>query len=165
LFDVPQGSSGGGGGDSGDAGGGSNILSLVSGLLGSSSGVSMNTIKYIFLSFFLPDSLILSMVFKNPIRISVFGPKRDEVIGVWRKLHNEALHNLYSSPSLIRMIKSRRIRWEGYIARMGRNGGRVLVGKIEGNRPLGRPRRRWVNNIKMHLTEIGWGGMDCTHLT
>jgi hypothetical protein len=75
------------------------------------------------------------------------GPKRDEV----RKLHNEELHNLYSSPSIIRMIKSRRIRWAGHVARMGN----ILAGKSEGKRPLGRPRRRWVDNIKIVLGEIG----------
>jgi hypothetical protein len=79
-----------------------------------------------------------------------------------RKLHNEELHNLYSSPSIIRIIKSRRMRWVGYVTRMEakRSAYRMLVGKQEGKRPLGRPRRRWVNNIKMDLMEIGWGGMD-----
>jgi hypothetical protein len=75
----------------------------------------------------------------------------NEVTGGWRKLHNEKLHNLYSSPSIIRMMKSRRMRWAGHVARMGakRNAYRILVGKPEGKRPLGRSRRRWVNNIKM----------------
>jgi hypothetical protein len=84
------------------------------------------------------------------------------VIGGWRKLHNEELHNLYSSPSIIRMIKSMRMKWVGHVARMGekRNAYRILVGNPEGRRPLGRPRRRWVNNIKMDLREIGWDGMD-----
>jgi hypothetical protein len=92
----------------------------------------------------------------------IFGPKRDEVTGGWRKLHNEELHNLYSSPSIIRMIKSRRMRWAGYVARMGekRNAYRILVGNPEGKRPLGRPRRRWVDNIKMDLREIAWDGGD-----
>jgi hypothetical protein len=73
----------------------------------------------------------------------IFGPKRDAVTGGWRKLHNEELHNLYSSPSKIRIIKSRRMRWAGHVARMGekRNVYRLLVGKPEGKRPLGRPRR------------------------
>jgi hypothetical protein len=86
----------------------------------------------------------------------IFGPKRDEETGGWRKLHNEALRNLYSSPSIIRMIKSRRMRWAGHVARMGekRNAYRILVGKTERKRPLGRPRRRWVDNIKMDLREI-----------
>jgi hypothetical protein len=89
----------------------------------------------------------------------IFGPKRDEVTGEWRKLHNE---DLYSSPSIIRIIKSRRMRWAGHVARMGgkRNAYRLLLGKSEGKRPLGRPRRRWVDNIKMDLLEIGWGGVD-----
>jgi hypothetical protein len=91
-----------------------------------------------------------------------FGPKRDEVTGGWRKLHNEELHNLYSPPSIIRKTKSRRMRWAGHVARMGvtRNTYRILVGTPEGSRPLGRPRRRWVDNIKMDLKEIGWDGMD-----
>jgi hypothetical protein len=75
--------------------------------------------------------------------------------GEWRKLHNDELHNLYSSPNKIRTIKSRRMRWAGHVARMGekRNAYRILVGKPEGRRPLGRPRRRWVDNIKMDLKE------------
>jgi hypothetical protein len=79
------------------------------------------------------------------------------VTGGWRKLHNEELHNLYSSPSIIRMIKSRRMIWAGHVARMGekRNPYRILVGKPEGKRPLERPRCRWVNNVEMSLREIG----------
>jgi hypothetical protein len=86
----------------------------------------------------------------------IFGPKRDEVIGGWRKLHNEELHKLYCSPSIIRMIKSRRAGWAGNVARMGanRNAYRVLVEKPEGKRPLGRPRRRWEDNVKIDLGEI-----------
>jgi hypothetical protein len=78
------------------------------------------------------------------------------VTGGWRKLHNEELHNLYSSPSIIRIIKSRRMRRVGHVARMGENKKvyRLLVGKPEGKRPLGRPRRRWINNIKVDLLEI-----------
>jgi hypothetical protein len=74
----------------------------------------------------------------------IFGPKRDEVTGEWRKLHNKELHDLYSLPSIIRIIKSRRMRWVGHVARMGkkRNSYRLLVEKLEGKRPLGRPRRR-----------------------
>jgi hypothetical protein len=84
------------------------------------------------------------------------------VTGGWRKLHNEELHNLYSSPSTIRMIKSRRMRWATHVARMREttNSYRILVGKPEGKRPLGRPRRRWEDNIRMGLREIGWDGMD-----
>jgi hypothetical protein len=77
--------------------------------------------------------------------------------GDWRKLHNEELHNLYSSPNIIRMIKSRRMRWAGHVTRMGekRSANRILVGK-----PQGRPRRRWVDNIKIDLRDIGWDGTD-----
>jgi hypothetical protein len=84
------------------------------------------------------------------------GDYREGVTGGWRKLHNEELHNLYSSPSIIRIIKSRRMRWAGHVTRMGekRNVYRLLVGKPEGKRPLGRPRRRWIDNIKMVLLEI-----------
>jgi transcription termination factor 2 len=80
----------------------------------------------------------------------------------WRKLRNEELHNLYSSPNIITMLKSRRMRWGGHVARMGdtRFEHTILVGKPEGNRPLGRPRRKWVDNIKMDLREIEWDGMD-----
>jgi hypothetical protein len=92
----------------------------------------------------------------------IFGPKRDGVTGGWRKLHNEELHNLYSSPSIIRIIMSRRMRWAGHVARMGekRNVYRLLVGKPEGRRPLGRPRRKWIDNIKMDVLEIGLSVVD-----
>jgi hypothetical protein len=101
-------------------------------------------------------------VFVNRVLRRIFGPKRDEVTGEWRKLHNEELHNLYSSSNLIRMVKSRRMRWAGHVARMGetRNAYRILMGKPERKRPLRRPRRRWVHNIQIDLTEIGWGSMD-----
>jgi hypothetical protein len=100
-------------------------------------------------------------VFENRM-LRIFGPKRDGVTGGWRKLHNEELHNLYSLPSIIRIIKSRRMRWAGHVARMGekRNVIRLLVGKPEGNRPLGRPRRRWIDNIKRDLLEIGVNVVD-----
>jgi hypothetical protein len=90
------------------------------------------------------------------------GPKRDEVTREWRKLHNEELRDLYSSPSIIRIIKSRRIRLAGHAARMkeNRNAYMLLVGKPDGKRPLGRPRRRWVDNIWMDLGEVGWGDVD-----
>jgi hypothetical protein len=94
--------------------------------------------------------------------LRIFGSKRDEVMGDRRKLHNEELRNLYSSPSIIRMINSKRMRWAGHVARMGekRNAYRILVGKPEGKRPLGRRRHRWMDNIKMDLREIGWDVMD-----
>jgi hypothetical protein len=95
-----------------------------------------------------------------------FGPKRDEVTGEWRKLHNEELHNLYSSPDIIRQIKSKRMRWAGNVARMGkeRKVYNVLMEKFEGKRPLGRPRRRWEDGIRMDLREIGLGGVDWIRL-
>jgi hypothetical protein len=101
-------------------------------------------------------------LFENKVLRRIFGPKRDEVTGGWRKLHNEELHDLYSSANIIRIIKSRRMRWAGHVPRMGerRNAYRLLVGKPEGKRPLGRPKRRWVDNIKMDILEIGWGGVD-----
>jgi hypothetical protein len=94
-----------------------------------------------------------------------FGPKRDEVTGMWRKLHNEELHDLYSSPTIVRVIKSRRMKWAGHVARMGVGRGvyRVLVGKPEGKRPPRRTRRRWEDNIKMDLQEVGcgeWTGLN-----
>jgi hypothetical protein len=100
-------------------------------------------------------------VFENRV-LRIFGPKRDGVMGGRRKPHNEELHNLYSSPSIIRMIKSRRMRWVGHVARMGekRNVYTLLVGKPEGKRPLGRPRCRWIDNIKMDLIEIGVSVVD-----
>jgi hypothetical protein len=103
-------------------------------------------------------------VFESRVLRRIFGPKRDEVIEGWRKLHNEELHNLYCSPSIIRIIKSRRMTWAVNVARVGENMNayRILVGKPEGKGPLGRPRRRWEDNIGMDLREIGWGGMDGT---
>jgi hypothetical protein len=101
-------------------------------------------------------------VFENRMLRRIFGPKRDEVTGEWRKLHNKELRDLYSSPSIIRIIKSRRMRWVGRVARMGekRNAYRLLVEKPEGKRPLGRPKRKWVDNIRMDLGEVGWGAVD-----
>jgi hypothetical protein len=101
-------------------------------------------------------------VFENRVLRRILGVKRDEVIGGWRKLYNEELHNLYSSPSKIRIIKSRMMRWAGHVAQMGekRNAYKILVGKPEGKRPPGRTRRRWEDNIRMYLRERGWGGMD-----
>jgi hypothetical protein len=101
-------------------------------------------------------------VFENRVLRRIFGPKRDEVTGEWRKLYNEELRDLYSSPSIIRIIKSRKMKWACHVARMGekRNAYRLLLGKPEGKRPLGRPRRRWVVNIRMYLGEVGWGDVD-----
>ena len=101
-------------------------------------------------------------VFENMVLRRIFGPRRDEVMGEWRKLHNEELNDLYCSPNIVRVIKWRRMRWAGHVARMGEERGvyRVLVGKPEGRRPLGRPRRRWVDNIRMDLQEVGCGYMD-----
>ncbi|KAJ4425846.1 hypothetical protein ANN_27472 [Periplaneta americana] len=105
-------------------------------------------------------------VFENKVLRKIFGAKRDEVTGEWRKLHNTELHTLYSSPDIIRNLKSRRLRWAGHVARMGesRNAYRVLVGRPEGKRPLGRPRRRWEDNIKMDLREVGYDDRDWLNL-
>ena len=105
-------------------------------------------------------------VFENMVLRRVFGPKRDEVTGEWRKLHNEKLNDLYSSPNIVRVIQSRRMRWEGHLARMGEMRGvyRVLEGKPEGKRPLGRPRSRWEYDIKMDLQEVGCGAVDWIEL-
>jgi hypothetical protein len=93
-------------------------------------------------------------------------PRKDEVTGKWRKLHNDELNGLYSSPYIVRMIKSRKMSWVGHVARMGERRGvyRVLVGKPKGKRPLGRRRRRWVDSIKIYLQEVGCGGMDWIEL-
>jgi hypothetical protein len=100
--------------------------------------------------------------FRNRVLRRIFGSKRDKVTGEWRKLHNEELHDLYSSPSIIRIIKGRRMRLVGHVARMGekRNASSLFVGKPEGRMPLGRPRRRWLDNIGMDLVEVGWGDVD-----
>jgi hypothetical protein len=100
-------------------------------------------------------------VFENRELRRIFGPKREED-GSWRKLHNDELHSLYSSPNILRVIKSRRMRWAGHVARMGEGRGayRVLVGRPEGKRPLGRPRRRWEDNIEMDLRETGIDGAN-----
>jgi hypothetical protein len=104
-------------------------------------------------------------VFENRVLRRIFGPKRDELTGEWRKLHTEKLHDLYSSTDITRQIKSRRVRWAGHVARMGeeRKLYKVLVGKSEGKRPPGRPRRRWEDGIRMNLRETGlgvWIGFD-----
>ena len=92
----------------------------------------------------------------------IFGHRRDEVTGKWRRLHNEELNDLYCSPKSVRVIKWRRMRWAGHVARMGEERGvyRVLVGKPNGKRPLGRPRRRWMDNIRMDLQAVGCGCME-----
>jgi hypothetical protein len=92
----------------------------------------------------------------------IFGPRRDKVTGGWRRSHNEELNDLYSSPKILRVITSRRMRWVGHVAHMVEERGvyRVLVGKPEGRRPLGRPRRRWLDNIRIDLQDVGCGYMD-----
>ena len=101
------------------------------------------------------------MVFENMVLRRILGSRRDEVTGDWRRLHNEELNDLYCSPNIVRVIQWRRMRWAGRVARMGEERGvyRVLVGKPEGKRPLGRPRRRWVD-IRMDLQELGCGYVD-----
>ena len=91
----------------------------------------------------------------------IFGPKRDEITGEWRKLHIKELSDLNSSPNIVRLTKPR-MRWAGYVARMKERRGvyRILVGKPEGKSPLGRPRLRWKDKIKMDRQEVGCGGMD-----
>ena len=101
-------------------------------------------------------------VLEKKVLKRIFGPRRDEVTGDWRRLHNEELNDLYCSPNIVRVIKSRRMRWAGHVVRMGEERGvhRVLLGKPEGRRPLGRPRRRWVDNIRIDIQEVGCGYMD-----
>ena len=101
-------------------------------------------------------------MFENRVLRRIFGPRRDEVTGEWRRLHNEELNDLYCSPNNVRVIKWRRMRWAGHVARMSEERGayRVLVGKPEERRPVGRPRRRWVDNIVMDLQEVGCGYVD-----
>jgi hypothetical protein len=104
-------------------------------------------------------------VFENRVLRRIFGPKRKEN-GSWIKLHNDVLHSLYSSPNIVRVIRSRRLWWAGQVARMGEGRGvyRVLVGRPEGKRPLGRPRRRWEDNIKLDLRDIGIDGANWIRL-
>jgi hypothetical protein len=105
-------------------------------------------------------------VFENRVLRRIFGPKRDEVTGEWRKLHSVELHNLYSSPDIIRQVKSRRMRWAGHVAHVGeeRKVYKVLVGKPKGRRPLGRPSHRWEDGVRMDLREIGLGCVDWIRL-
>jgi hypothetical protein len=105
-------------------------------------------------------------VFENRVLRRILGPKRDEVTGGWRKLHNEELHGLYSSPSSVRAIKARKMRWEGHKVRMGevRDAYNIFVGRPEGRIPLGRPRRRWEDGIRMDLGAVGFGDVDWMHL-
>jgi hypothetical protein len=104
-------------------------------------------------------------VFEDRVLRKIFGPKRDEVTGGSRKLHDEELHGLYSSPNIVRVIKARRMRWAGHVARMWevRGAYNILVRRPEGRKPLGRPRRRWKDNIKMDLGETGFGDVDLIH--
>ena len=101
-------------------------------------------------------------VFENMVLRRIFGPRKDEVMGEWRRLHNEELNDLYSSPNIVRVIKSRRMGWAGHVARMGEKRGLywVLVGKPEGRRTLVRPKRTWVDNIRTYLQEVGCRYMD-----
>jgi hypothetical protein len=101
-------------------------------------------------------------VFESRVLRRIFGHKRDEIEWKWRKLYNEELNDLYCSPNIVCVIKSRRMRWVGHVARVGERRGayRVLVEKPEGKRPSGRTRQRWEDNIKMDIQEVGCGGMD-----
>jgi hypothetical protein len=101
-------------------------------------------------------------VFENMVLRRIFGPRRDEVTGEWRRLHNLELNDLYSSPNIVRVIKLRRMRWAGHVARMGEERGlyRVFVGKPVGKSPLGRPGCRWMGYIRMDLQEVGCGYLD-----
>jgi hypothetical protein len=136
-----------------------------------SKNIEIRICKTIILPFFLYRCETLSLtlreehrlrVFENRVLRRIFGPKKDEVTEDWRKLHNEMFRDLYFSPNIIRMIKSRRMRWTGHVTRMEekRNAYWLLVGKPEGKRPLGRPRCRWVYDISMDLREVGWGDVD-----
>jgi hypothetical protein len=134
-----------------------------------SKNLKIRIYKTVILSVILYGCETWSLTLKEEHRLGVcenrvlriFGSKRDEVTGKWRKQHNEEFHDLYSSPSIIRIIKAR-IRWAGHVAPLGgeRNAYRLLVGKPEGRRPLGTTRRRWLDNIRIDLVEVGWGDVD-----
>jgi hypothetical protein len=102
-------------------------------------------------------------VFENRVLRRIFGPRSNEVTGEWKKLHNEELNDLYSSPNIVRVIKTRRMRWAGHVSRMGEGRGvyRILVGNPKGRRPMGRPRCRWEDNIWIDLREVGCGMWVC----
>ena len=138
---------------------------LYAGLTGLTVGGGPERVS--FHSMWVPTHLfVLKKISALHFSTIIFGPRRDEVTGEWRRLHNEELNDLYCSPNIVRVIKWRRMRWAGHVARMGEERGvyRVLVGKPEGKRPLGRPRRRWVDNIRTDLQEVGCGYMDCIGL-
>jgi hypothetical protein len=101
-------------------------------------------------------------MFENRVLRRIYVPKRDEVTGGWRKLHNNKLHDLYHLPSIIRIVSYGRMRWVGHVAEMGekRPAYRLLAGKLEGKRQLGRPRSMWVDNIQLDMAKIGWSGVD-----
>ena len=105
-------------------------------------------------------------MFENMVLRRIFGPRREEVTGEWRRLHNEELNGWYCSPNTVRVLKSRRMRWAGHVARMDEDRGvyRLLVWKPERRRPLGKPRLRYVDNIRMDLQEVGCGYTDCIGL-
>jgi hypothetical protein len=120
-------------------------------------------LRFVMETTYFGQTLSLTLrVYENRVLRRIFGPKRDEVTGEWRKLHSYELRNLYSSPNIIRHIKSRRVRWAGRVTRMGeeRKVYKVVAGKLEGKRPLGRPRRRWEDGIRIDLREIVWIGFD-----
>jgi len=117
------------------------------------------------LSLILGEERTLSICENRMLR-RIFGSRSDEVTGEWRKLHNEEFNDLYCSPNIVRVIKSRRMKWAGHVACLEERGGvyRLLVGKPEGKKPLGRPRRRWEDNIKMNLQKVGCKDMDWIEL-
>jgi hypothetical protein len=141
-------------------------MTLIGSLFASFQRIKIRIYKTIILPVVLYGCETWSLTVREEHKLRVlrriFGAKRDGVTGGWRKLLNEELHNLYSLPSIIRIIKSRRMRWAVHVARMGekRTAYRSLVGKVERKTPLGRPRYRWVDNFKTDLVEMGWAGVD-----